>query len=143
MPEAAHKGQGRVAAFSLFGPVFGYTSKLVEDQQIAYIGPVTPGVQWEKLWQMANRCCRSTAQEGEKARWIITQATRAVIMGADLVAKLPRGEWGLQRGGRRADVGNWSHHDVLVTGNMTVPVLTPEQISIKHTRYPQYYVGTP
>ncbi|AJT65189.1 hypothetical protein [Streptomyces chattanoogensis] len=141
MPEAAHKDSGRVTAFSMFGPVFGYASKLVDDQQIAYVGPLTPGVQWAKLWQMAARCCRDSAQDREKAQWIVTQATRAFIMHADLVAKLPNSEWMLDGGGRRVDVGGWANHDALVTGNMTVPDLPPEQISMKHTYYPHYFDG--
>ncbi|KUF19469.1 hypothetical protein [Streptomyces silvensis] len=142
MPEAAHGGQGRVAVFSLFGPAFGYASKLVENQQIAYIGPVTRGVPWQTLWQMADRCCRLSAQDIEKARWIVTQATRAVIVGADLVVKMPDEKWQLQGGGRRAGLASWAHHDVLITGDMAVPALTSAQLSVKHTRYPQHCTGT-
>ncbi|WP_043265738.1 hypothetical protein [Streptomyces sp. CT34] len=143
MPETAHKGTGRVTAFSMFGPVFGYASSLVDEQQIAYVGPVTPGVQWSKLWQMAARCCRGSAQEREHAQWIVTQATRAFVMRADLVAQLPDADWYMDRytegGGCRIDVGGWSNHDALITGNMTVPDLTPEQVSMKHTYYPGYF----
>ncbi|KIZ14448.1 hypothetical protein [Streptomyces natalensis] len=140
MPEPAHKGKGRVTAFSVFGPVFGYTSELVDDQQIAYVGPLTPGVQWPKLWQMAARCCRDSAQDREKAQWITTQATRAFIMHADLVTKLPDADWHIDGGGHRIDVCGWSNHDALITGNMAVPDLTPEQVSMKYTYYPHYFV---
>ncbi|MGD3106813.1 hypothetical protein [Streptomyces sp. YGL11-2] len=138
MSEAAHKGTGRVTVFSMFGPVFGYASRLVDDQQVAYVGPLTPGVQWSKLWRMAARCCRESAQDREKAQWIITQATRAFIMHADLVAKLPDADWHVEGGGHRFDVDGWSNHDVLVTGNMAVPELTPEQASLKRTYYPHH-----
>ncbi|MGW0731428.1 hypothetical protein [Streptomyces sp. NPDC002851] len=139
MPEAAHKGQGRVTAFSIFGPVFGYASKLVDDHQIAYVGPLTPGVQWATLWQLAARCCRESARDQERAQWIITQATRAFIMQADIVANLPTADWRMEPGGRRSDVGSWANHEVLITGNMSVPDLTPEQVSKQHTHYPHYF----
>ncbi|MFE0189079.1 hypothetical protein [Streptomyces sp. NPDC058989] len=135
---ASHKGTGRVTAFSMFGPVFGYVSRLVDGYQTAYVGPLTPGVRWPRLWHMATRCCRTTAQDREKAQWIITQATRAFVMGADVVAKLPDAAWRLEPGERRIDVADWASHHALVVGNMTVSDLTPEQISMKHSCYPHY-----
>ncbi|MGG7570341.1 hypothetical protein [Streptomyces sirii] len=135
---ASHKGTGRVTAFSMFGPVFGYASNLVDGLQTAYVGPLTPGVRWPKLWQMATRCCRATAQDREKAQWIITQASRAFIMSADLVVKLPKAAWHMEPGERRIDVVDWSNHHALVVGNMTIPALTSEQLAMKHTYYPQY-----
>lgn len=136
---ASHQGTGRVTAFSMFGPVFGYASTLVDGRQTAYVGPLTPGVRWPKLWKMATRCCRATAQDREKAQWIITQASRAFIMQADLVVKLPYAAWHIEPGERRIDVVDWSNHHALVVGNMVVHALTPEQVSMKHTYYPQYF----
>ncbi|AJT66377.3 hypothetical protein T261_4738 [Streptomyces lydicus] len=121
--------------------MFGYASALVDGGQIAYVGPLTTGVQWEELWQMASRCCRESADDTEKARWIITQATRAFIMSADVIAKLPKADWQMEDGGRRLDVWDWSNHDVLITGNMTVPDLMPEQVSMQHTYYSHYFDG--
>ncbi|MFE0187702.1 hypothetical protein [Streptomyces sp. NPDC058989] len=140
---ASHKGTGRVTAFSMFGPVFGYASKLVNGCQTAYVGPLTPGVRWPKLWQVAERCCRLTAQDREKAQWIITQATRAFVMGSDVIAKLPHAAWEVGPGERRVDVIEWSNHHVLIVGNMAVPSLTPEHVSMKHTYYPHYFDDSP
>ena len=134
----AAKGQGRVCVFSMFGPVFGYASRLVDGRQVAYVGPLTPDVPWRKLWSMADRCCRVRDAETDKAQWIVTQANRAFITGADVVVKLPDAEWAMEAGGWQVDLGTWCNQNVLVTGGMSVPVLTAEQIAPKRTFYPQY-----
>lgn len=138
MPEAALEGQGRVVAFTMFGPVFGYASESGGDLQTAYVGPLTPGVPWVRLWRLATRCCREPAQDRERAQWIITQSTRAVITQADVVAQLAHAPWRMAAGGRRMSVGHWANHEVLITGNMSVPDLAPGQVSSRPTRYPHY-----
>ncbi|MBL1082210.1 hypothetical protein JK359_09475 [Streptomyces actinomycinicus] len=133
------KGRGRFTAFSMFGPVFGYASTLVDDQQVAYVGPLTPGIEWRLLWRVAERCCRAGEGEVAHARWIITQANRAFICGSDVVVKLSDSDWEMEPGGRLVELSApWCNQDVLVTGNLTVPELTAEQIAPKFTYYPQY-----
>lgn len=132
------KGQGRITVFSMFGPVFGYASRLTDGQQVAYVGPLTPGVHWRKLWQMADRCNRDTATEAEKAAWIVTQANRAFICGSDVVVKLADDTWEMEEGGWQVEMGTWCGQNVLVTGNLSVPALTAEQTASKPTFYPQY-----
>jgi hypothetical protein len=134
----AVEGQGRITVFSVFGPVFAYVSRLEHGQQIAYIGPVTPGVHWRKLWQMADRCCRPTEPESAKAAWIISQANRSLICGSDLVARLPDEKWEMEEGGWRVDVGTWCNQNALVTGHLRVPSLTGDQVSPKPTCWPRY-----
>ncbi|MGI5408751.1 hypothetical protein ACQEV9_18395 [Streptomyces chartreusis] len=135
----AAKGEGRVTVFTMFGPVFGYASVFADGRQTAYIGPVTPGVHWRKLWLMADRCCRPTDGEEQKARWIISQATRALTCGSGVVVKLPSTEWQMEAGGWRVDLpSEWSHQDALVTGPLDVLLLTPEQAAVKPTLYPHY-----
>ncbi|MFJ1749864.1 hypothetical protein ACIOJD_26995 [Streptomyces sp. NPDC088116] len=133
------KGRGRVLAFSLFGPVFGYASTLVDNQQVAYIGPLTPGVNWRKLWRMAERCHSDGASESRKAQWIVSQAFRAFICGSDVVRRLPDADWEMEPGGWLVELGGpWCNQDVLVTGNLTVPELAAEHIETKPTYFPQY-----
>ncbi|MGW0876629.1 hypothetical protein ACWD3Z_40060 [Streptomyces sp. NPDC002740] len=133
------KGRGRVTVFSMYGPVFGYASTLVDDQQVAYVGPLTPGVSWRKLWQMAERCHNDGAKETRKAEWIISQASRAFICGSDVVVKLSDADWEMEPGGWLVELdGSWCNQDVLVTGNLTVPDLIAEQTAEKFTYYPQY-----
>ncbi|MFJ5026507.1 hypothetical protein ACIQB5_00160 [Streptomyces sp. NPDC088560] len=133
------KGRGRVTVFSLFGPVFGYATTLVDDQQLAYVGPLTPGVGWRLLWRMAERCHNDGATETRKAEWIVSQASRAFICGSGVVVKLSDADWEMEAGGWSVELsGSWCNQDVLVTGNLTVPVLTDEQTAPKPTCYPQY-----
>lgn len=135
----AAKGRGRVCVFTMFGPVFGYASKLVDGRQVAYVGPVTPDVHWRKLWLMADRCCRPTESEDQKARWIISQANRALTCGSGVVVKLSDTEWEMEAGGWQVELENdWCHQDALATGPLTVPLLTQEQIEPKPTFYPHY-----
>ncbi|MDO0934820.1 hypothetical protein QQY66_25240 [Streptomyces sp. DG2A-72] len=133
------KGQGRVTVFSMFGPVFGYTSRIVDDQQVAYVGPLTPGVNWRKLWQMAERCNVPGARDARRAEWIVSQVSRAFICGSDVVVKFSEADWEMEPGGRRMELeSSWCNQDVLATGNLTMPELTDDQVAPKFTYYPQY-----
>ena len=134
----AAKGRGRICVFSMFGPVFGYASRFADGRQVAYVGPVTPGVHWRKVWVMADKCNRETATEVEKAAWIVTQANRSLICGSDVVVKLADEDWEIEAGGWQVDLGSWCGQNMLVTGNLTVPALTPEQTEPQPTLYPHY-----
>lgn len=132
----ASSGRGRVTVFSLFGPVFGFASRLEGNRQVAYVGPLTPGVHWRKLWTIAGRCGRSDAQA---PGWIVSQANRAFICGSDVVVKLGDAKWGVEEGGRRVDLGRtWCGQDVLVTGVFCVPELSARDVAVKPTYYPHY-----
>jgi hypothetical protein len=138
MTVSAATGQGRITVFSMFGPAFAYVTRLVGGQQIAYVGPVTPGVHWRKVRQMAARCSRATADDQEKARWIITQANRALICGSDVIVKLSDEKWEMGDVGWRVDVGSWCNQNVLVVGDMNVPSLTADQVASQPTLWPHY-----
>ncbi|MFF5973757.1 hypothetical protein ACFY7C_19730 [Streptomyces sp. NPDC012769] len=123
----------------MFGPVFGYASEFVEGRQVAYVGSLTPGVPWQKLWKMAVTCNRDRVPEWDLARWIVTQATRALICGSDVVMKLEEADWEIKDGGREAELGStWCGHDLLITGDMVVPDLSAEQVARKPTAFPHY-----
>lgn len=135
----AAKGRGRVCVFSMFGPVFGYASRLVDGRQVAYVGPLTEGVHWRKLWSMADKCCRERDSEVDKAMWIVSQVNRSFISGADVVVKLSDTDWMMEAGGWQVDIGStWCGQDVLVTGMFSVPALAAEQTAVQPTFYPQY-----
>lgn len=135
----ATTGHGRVTVFSMFGPVFGYASRLEDGRQVAYVGPVTPGVHWRKLWLIADRCCRATETEKSKAAWIVSQANRSFICGSDVVVKLPDEKWEMEAGGWQVELdATWCGQDALVTGHFSVPVLTVEQTGLKPTFFPHY-----
>ncbi|MCX5377792.1 hypothetical protein [Streptomyces sp. NBC_00091] len=124
-------GQSRVTVFRMFGAVFGYATHCLDDRNlgdVAVVGPLTPGVEWGRLWQMARTMCRSSDGDGEHARWIMAQANRSFICGSDVVVKFPQGAWKLARG-KGADLGGYCNRDQLWTGNLTVEEATPEQVA--------------
>ncbi|MFG2713744.1 hypothetical protein ACGFX2_24750 [Streptomyces goshikiensis] len=97
-------GRGRVTVFVMFGVVVGYATHQLDRRQIgdvAVVGPLTPGVEWPRLWQLARNCARATATEGELAHWILTQATRSFICGSDRIAQFHDQGWKLAPGGKR------------------------------------------
>ncbi|MEU6406033.1 hypothetical protein [Streptomyces sp. NPDC046985] len=138
-PAEGPKGRGRVTVFSMFGPVFGYATTLVDDHQVAYVGPLTPGIEWRLLWRMAEKCCKPRDAQHEHAKWIITQANRSFITGSDVVTKLSDADWEMEPSGRRVELdGSWSNQDVLVTGDLAVPTLATAQTARKFTYWPHY-----
>ena len=66
--------------------------------------------------------------------WIVSQANRSFISGADVVVKLPDTERMMEVGGRQVELDTWCGQDVLVTGMFSVSALTDEQTAVK----PQY-----
>ncbi|MFD8978814.1 hypothetical protein [Streptomyces sp. NPDC059564] len=124
-------GQGRVTVFRMFGTVFGYTTHSLDGRnlgEVAVVGPLTPGVEWGRLWQMARTMCRPSEGDSEHARWIMAQANRSFTCGSDVVVKFPRGTWKLARG-KRADLGGYCMRDHLWTGAITVEEVTPDQVA--------------
>ncbi|MFG2875326.1 hypothetical protein ACGFYU_10010 [Streptomyces sp. NPDC048337] len=121
----------------MFGVVFGYATHSLDQRmlgEVAVVGPMTPGVEWGRLWQMARGMCRLSEGDAEHARWIMAQANRAFICGSDVIVKLPRGTWKLG-GGKRAGLGGYCNRDQLWTGNLTVEDVTPEQVAARPSLY--------
>ncbi|MFJ3928031.1 hypothetical protein [Streptomyces sp. NPDC090022] len=132
-------GSGRVTVFALFGVVFGYATHHLDERQIgdvAVVGPLTPGVEWGRLWQMARNCGRATADETEHAQWVLTQATRAFVCGSDRIAQFQDQGWKLEPGGKRVLFETtYANRDQLWTGNLTVEGLTPDQVAERPALY--------
>ncbi|WP_190126377.1 hypothetical protein [Streptomyces inusitatus] len=132
-------GSSRVTVFVMFGVVFGYATHHLDERRIgdvAVVGPLTPKVEWGRLWQMARNCERTTAGEKELARWVLAQATRAFVCGSDRIAQLQKGEWKLEPGGRRVRFDTtYANRDQLWTGNLTVEGLTPNQVAERPAFY--------
>ncbi|MER5727804.1 hypothetical protein ABT084_05510 [Streptomyces sp. NPDC002138] len=132
-------GRGRVTVFALFGTVFGYTSHHLDERRIgevAIVGPLSPGADWFRLWQMAAEMCKDGTPRVGLAQWILTQATRAFVVGSDRIAQFEAQSWKLESGGRRVGFGvTYANHDELWTGNMTVEGLTPEQVAERPSIY--------
>ncbi|MEW1550269.1 hypothetical protein [Streptomyces tsukubensis] len=133
-------GTSRVTLFTLFGVASGYATHHLDARRIgevAVIGPLTPGVGWQRLWQMARDCGRPTAGDTELAQWVLAQATRAFVCGSGRITQLDRSGWRLEPGGKRVRFDStYANRDQLWTGNMTVEGLTKDQVSWRPTIYP-------
>ncbi|MFE3560160.1 hypothetical protein ACFXKW_35675 [Streptomyces sp. NPDC059193] len=132
-------GRGRVIVFHMFGTVFGYATHHLDERRIgdvAVIGPLTPGVEWPRLWQMARTCGKLAAKDTELAQWILIQATRAFVCGSDRIAKFNDQGWKLEPCGKRVSFETtYAHRDHLWTGNLTVDGLTPDQVAERPSLY--------
>lgn len=132
-------GRGRVTVFGMFSTVVGCATHHLDERRIgdvAVIGPLTPGVEWPRLWQMARSCCRPAAKDAELAQWILIQATRAFVCGSDRIAHFPDRGWKLEPGGKRAVFeATCANRDQLWTGNLTVEGLSPAQVAERPSLY--------
>jgi hypothetical protein len=132
-------GVSRVTVFAMFGVVFGYATHHLDARRIgdvAIVGPLTPGIEWGRLWQMARTCGRPTAGETELARWVLTQATRAFVCGSDRIAQFHEQGWKLEPGGKRVHFkATYAHRDQLWIGNLTVDGLTADQVAPRPSLY--------
>ncbi|AZK95302.1 MULTISPECIES: hypothetical protein [Streptomyces] len=132
-------GTSRVTVFALFGVVFGYATHHLDARRIgevAVIGPLTSGVDWKHLWQMARDCGRPTAGDAELAQWVLTQATRAFVCGSDRIAQFDANGWRLEPGGMRVRFeSTYANRDQLWLGNLTVDGLAEDQVSWRPTIY--------
>lgn len=133
-------GSSRVTVYAIFGVVFGYATHHLDERRledVAVVGPLTPGVEWGRLWQMARHCERPTAGETELAQWVLTQATRAFVCGSDRIAHFQEHRWKLEPVGKCVRFNTtYANRDQLWTGNMTIDGLAPDLISERHTLYP-------
>nr|WP_202453439.1 hypothetical protein [Streptomyces sp. SID4913] len=133
-------GSSRVTVYVIFGVVFGYATHHLDERRlgdVAVVGPLTPGVEWGRLWQMARHCERPTAGETELAQWVLTQATRAFVCGSDRIAHFQERRWKLEPVGKCVRFNStYANRDQLWTGNMTIDGLAPDLISERHTLYP-------
>ncbi|MDT9690229.1 hypothetical protein Q5762_18155 [Streptomyces sp. P9(2023)] len=123
--------------FALFGVVCGYATHSLDERklgEVAVVGPMTPGVAWDRLWEIARNMCRPSDGDREHAQWVMTQANRSFICGSDVIARFPQGTW-LLTGGKRASLGGYCNRDHLWTGNLAVAEATPDQLAARPTRY--------
>jgi len=139
MPHAdGAEGRTRTCVFALFGTVFGYATHHLDDRglgEIGIVGPLTPGVDPSRLWQLASRMNKESATETAKGMWIMLQAHRALVCG-DLIARWDKASWKLAPGGRRIDFGGlYCNRYELWTGDLTVEGTTPDMVAPRPSAY--------
>ncbi|MGK5549493.1 hypothetical protein ACSNOH_32915 [Streptomyces sp. URMC 127] len=111
-------GTSLVTVFSLEGHTIAYTSQSSDNRglgDIAVIGVTSPPDTGETLWRLAREFCRARDLPDDHARWIITQASRARMIGS----YEPPGRWTATLSRRYELPGLFSNHDVLLTGVIT------------------------
>ncbi|MFE4590181.1 hypothetical protein [Streptomyces laurentii] len=132
------EGHTRTCVFQMFGTVFGYATHHMDSRnlgEVGIVGPLTPGVDQGRLWQMAAAMNKETATETDKGKWIMLQAHRAFICG-DLLARWDAAGWKLESGGRRIDFGGaYCNRYELWTGSLTIEGTTPDMVAPKPTVY--------
>ncbi|MER8041990.1 hypothetical protein [Streptomyces sp. NPDC094032] len=132
-------GRGRTCVFALLGSVFGYATHHRDARrlgEVGIVGPLTPGVDWTRLWQMAAAMNKETASETDRARWIMLQAHRSFVCG-DLLARYEEAGWKLEPGGRRVGFGSaYCNRYELWTGNLTIEGTPPDMVAPRPTLFP-------
>ncbi|QNP75867.1 hypothetical protein IAG44_20155 [Streptomyces roseirectus] len=133
------EGRTRTCVFQLLGTVLGYATQHLDARrlgEVAVVGPLTPGVDVSRLWQLAAAMNKATATATDQAMWIMMQAHRAFVCG-DLLARWEEAGWKLEPGGRRVAFGGlYCNRYELWTGNLTVEGTTPDMVAPKPSVYP-------
>ncbi|MEV7419177.1 hypothetical protein [Streptomyces sp. NPDC089919] len=117
--------------FAMCGAVFGYATHSLDGRglgEVAVVGPLTPGVGRPRLWELAHTMNKEGADRSEQARWIMAQASRALVCGSGVIARYEQTPWELTRGHRARFEAPYCNRDELWTGNLTVPELVPDGI---------------
>ncbi|MFJ8230634.1 hypothetical protein ACIQ9E_11860 [Streptomyces sp. NPDC094448] len=132
-------GSGRVTVFHMFGVVFGYATHHLDDRRlgdIGVVGPLTPGVGWRLLWQMAEDMNAVDASRDKLGRWILVQATRAFVCGSGRIAHCEDQGWRLEQGGHRVRFADaYCNRYGLWTGDLTVSGMAVDQVAMRPATY--------
>ncbi|MFH9858506.1 hypothetical protein [Streptomyces sp. NPDC017202] len=111
----------RVTVFPLETLTVAYTTQSGDRRGLGDIGLVTivdEHGDGDELWRLA-RDLGGRAQEGDQARWILTQASRARTVRAYM--DLPVAQWTAYIRRRFVLDALFANHEVLMTGRMILP----------------------
>jgi hypothetical protein len=116
----------RVTVFPLERLTVAYTTQSSDLRGLGDIGLVTVvheddderGRYGDELWQLA-RDLGGRTTDGDQARWILTQASRARMVSA--YANLPDATWTAYIRRRCTLDALFANHDVLMTGRIELP----------------------
>ncbi|MEH0423701.1 hypothetical protein [Streptomyces sp. B21-083] len=112
----------RVTIFPLESLTVAYTTQSGDERGLGNIGLVTvvdKHSDGEELWRLA-RDLGSRAADGDRARWILTQASRARMVTT--YTNLPNAAWTAYIRRRYELDALFANHDVLLTGRITLPI---------------------
>jgi hypothetical protein len=118
----------RVTVFPLEKLTVAYTTQSSDLRGLGDIGLVTVvqedgdelGQYGDELWQLA-RDLGGRTTDGDQARWILTQASRARMVSA--YTNLPDATWTAYIRRRFALDPLFANHDVLMTGRIELPTV--------------------
>jgi hypothetical protein len=113
----------RVTVFPLEGLTVAYTTQSSDERGLGDIGLVTvvdERSDGDELWRLA-RDLGGRSNEGDVARWILTQASRARMVNA--YKDLWDARWTAHIHRRFELDALFANHDVLMTGRIAVPGL--------------------
>ncbi|MGV9311749.1 hypothetical protein ACWDR0_06090 [Streptomyces sp. NPDC003691] len=123
----------------MFGVVFGYATHHLDHRQlgdIGVVGPLTPGVGWHRLWQVAAAMNTGDSSRDKLGRWILVQATRAFVCGSDRIAHFDDRGWRLEQDGYRIRFADaYCNRYGLWTGDLSVEGMTADQVAMRPTEY--------
>ncbi|MET8025096.1 hypothetical protein [Streptomyces avermitilis] len=110
----------RVTVFPLESLTVAYTTQSSDERGLGDIGLVTvvgEHSDGDELWRLA-RDLGNRTHDGDQARWILTQASRARMVTT--YRDLPKATWTAQIR-RRCELGGlFANHDVLMTGRIAL-----------------------
>ncbi|MFF4500196.1 hypothetical protein [Streptomyces sp. NPDC001401] len=113
----------RVTVFPLESLTVAYTTQSTDERCLGDIGLVTivdEHSDGDELWRLA-RNLGGRNSDGEQARWILTQASRARMIAT--YTDLPGATWTAYIRRRFALDALFANHDVLMTGRVELPHL--------------------
>ncbi|QDY77466.1 hypothetical protein [Streptomyces qinzhouensis] len=123
----------------MFGVVFGYATHHLDNRRlgdIGVVGPLTPGIGWRRLWQMAEAMNTDESPRDKLGRWILVQATRAFVCGSGRIAHFEDQDWQLEQNGYRVRFTDaYCNRYGLWTGDLTVTGMAAEQMAMRPAVY--------
>ena len=120
MPLTELTATSRVTIFPLDSLTIAYTTQSTDQRGLGDIGLVTvvdEHSDGDELWRLARELGGRTADQ-DRARWILTQASRARMINA--YANLPDATWKAYVRRRFELDALFANHDVLVTGRIAL-----------------------
>ncbi|WP_407077582.1 hypothetical protein [Streptomyces sp. SCSIO 30461] len=120
MPTTQLKARSRVTLFPLEDLTVAYTTQSGDPRGLGDIAVIavtgSDSARGDDLWILARSMWGRVSNGQEQARWILTQAVRARLVGCDAYADLPDAEWAADLDRTVRLEGLFANHETLCTG---------------------------